>query len=195
MHRTDGDGHVGGLFTEGNPAMGQAATQVTDDWLNDVQEEICNVITGAGIALAKGTQTQLQAAIGKIITSRLVSLWTSLSAASGSAWTAGVADAWREATGTIRLSGSREIPGPSVTSGQVASPVLELPAAFRPSVTVNAIAWLREHGSGTGPYVERAVRVQVTPAGIVSVLDAAALTHSFKVTLYLDSVNFVGVAV
>lgn len=192
MHRTDGDGNVAGLFVPGDPVMGQVATEVKADWLNDVQEEICNVVTGAGIALVKGTRTQLRSAIQAIITSRLESLWTSLPAATGSAWTAGVTDAWREATGTVRLSGSREIPGPSVTSGQVASPVVELPASYRPSVTVNTIAWLREHGSGTGPYVERAVRVQVTAAGVVSVLDAASLTHSFKATLYLDNVSFVG---
>ncbi len=39
------------------------ATEVSDDWLNDVQEELTTVIEGQGIALVKGLQTQLQSAI------------------------------------------------------------------------------------------------------------------------------------
>lgn len=68
MHRIDGAGAtVGNLFTEGNPALGIPATVVTDDWANDVQEEIVNVILDQGIALVKGTQTQLLAAIKSIV--------------------------------------------------------------------------------------------------------------------------------
>lgn len=40
---------------------------VTDDWANDVQEEIVNVITDQGIALVKGTQTQLLDAVKSIV--------------------------------------------------------------------------------------------------------------------------------
>lgn len=64
MHRIDSPGAtVGNLFTEGNPSLSIPATEVSDDWLNDVQEELANFIEGQGITLAKGTQTQLQAAI------------------------------------------------------------------------------------------------------------------------------------
>jgi len=64
MHRIDGTGATGSnLFTEGDPATAVAATVVTDDWLNDVQEEIANAIEDAGITLVKGTQTQLRDAI------------------------------------------------------------------------------------------------------------------------------------
>lgn len=55
-----------GLFHEGNPATGQKGTKVTDDFLNDVQEEICNVIEAAGIVLAPATRDQLLTAIQRL---------------------------------------------------------------------------------------------------------------------------------
>ncbi len=68
MHRIDAPGFaVGNLFTEGNPTLGIPATEVSDDWLNDVQEELTTVIEGQGIALVKGLQTQLQSAILSMI--------------------------------------------------------------------------------------------------------------------------------
>lgn len=69
MHRIDnayrvvdkfGAGQDG--FTEGAPGI-TAPTGVTDDWLDGVQEEICNVIEGNGGTLVKGTRNQLLAAI------------------------------------------------------------------------------------------------------------------------------------
>jgi hypothetical protein len=73
MHKIDTDGHVGNLFTDGNPSLGQAATIVDDDWLNAVQTEVVNVIEDAGITLVKGTNTQLLSAIdSKIIDGDLV---------------------------------------------------------------------------------------------------------------------------
>lgn len=68
MHRIDAPGFApGNLFTEGNPSLGIPATEVSDDWLNDVQEEIVNIITAQGITLVKGTQTQLRTAIEGMI--------------------------------------------------------------------------------------------------------------------------------
>ena len=72
MHRIDGPGAApGGLFTEGNPTSGVPATVVTDDFLNDVQENICYVIEQASIALTKGDQTQLRAAIVAMISASI----------------------------------------------------------------------------------------------------------------------------
>lgn len=60
MHRTDGDGFdAGNLFKE-TPLP---PTQVDSTWLNAVQEEIASLIVTAGIALVKGTNTQLLAAL------------------------------------------------------------------------------------------------------------------------------------
>lgn len=67
MHRVDGPGHANNLFTEGDPQQAVPATIVTDDWLNDVQEELANIIEDAGITLSKGTQTQLRDAVNVMI--------------------------------------------------------------------------------------------------------------------------------
>jgi len=49
MHRIDGPNYApGNLFTEGDPLVPTPATVVTDDWLNDVQENIAQAIEGAG---------------------------------------------------------------------------------------------------------------------------------------------------
>lgn len=67
MHRIDGPGAINELFTEGNPAIGQRATKITQDWLNDVQQNICFVIEDAGLELEKGTETQLKDALVALI--------------------------------------------------------------------------------------------------------------------------------
>lgn len=54
------------FFTKGNPGLAIPATVVDDDWLNAAQEELCNVILGAGIALSKTVRTQLRDAISKL---------------------------------------------------------------------------------------------------------------------------------
>lgn len=64
MHRIDApSATVDELFTEGSPAGGIPATSVTADWLNDLQEEVCNVVEAAGINLQKGNRTQLLTAL------------------------------------------------------------------------------------------------------------------------------------
>lgn len=55
-----------GFFSRGDPPAGVSATQPGQDWCNAVQEEIVGVILAAGIALAKGDNTQLLAAIKKL---------------------------------------------------------------------------------------------------------------------------------
>lgn len=68
MHRIDSPGAtIDNLFTEGNPSLGIPATEVSDDWLNDVQEEISNLIENQGITLVKGQQDQLEAAIALLV--------------------------------------------------------------------------------------------------------------------------------
>ena len=68
MHRIDSPGATAGnLFTEGNPSLSIPATEVSDDWLNDVQEELCNFIENQGVTLVKGTQTQFETALGLFV--------------------------------------------------------------------------------------------------------------------------------
>jgi hypothetical protein len=52
-----------GYFTDGNPAVGEAATIVPAEWLNAVMMEVCNAITATGVALNKASFTQLTTAI------------------------------------------------------------------------------------------------------------------------------------
>lgn len=64
MHRIDGPGAtVTNRFTDGDPLTGVVATVVTDDWLNDVQEELISILAAAGITPAKGAQNQILAAL------------------------------------------------------------------------------------------------------------------------------------
>ncbi|MBI9079204.1 MAG: hypothetical protein JEY79_05630, partial [Pseudodesulfovibrio sp.] len=55
------------MFTDGNPAQGQAATVVPANWLNMIQEEICAVIVAAEIDLDGSKQDQLKTAIGVML--------------------------------------------------------------------------------------------------------------------------------
>ena len=60
MHRIDGVGATpDNKFTQGNPGAGVIATQVTDDIMNALQEEICGVIESTGAVLSKADNTQL----------------------------------------------------------------------------------------------------------------------------------------
>lgn len=63
MHQIDGAGHIGNRFTEGDPLTGTPATVVTDDWLNEVQEELINLLVAASISPTKGVENQLVGAL------------------------------------------------------------------------------------------------------------------------------------
>ena len=67
MFRTDAEGNVSGLYTEGNPATGVPATVVSADAMNAIQEEICNIIESAGLTLSKTNDEQLKAAINSVV--------------------------------------------------------------------------------------------------------------------------------
>lgn len=68
MHRIDGPGATAeNRFTDGDPVAGTPATMVTDDFMNDVQEEIMSVLTDRGIAPVKGVQNQLLTAIKALV--------------------------------------------------------------------------------------------------------------------------------
>lgn len=56
-----------GFFTPGNPLTGVPPTILTSDWANAVQEELCYVITQAGLTLSKSTRTQLDTAIRSLV--------------------------------------------------------------------------------------------------------------------------------
>ncbi|ONH52821.1 hypothetical protein SAMN04490182_4547 [Pseudomonas cedrina] len=77
MHRIDGPGAtVDNKFTEGDPVGGIQATVVTDDFLNDVQEEFISVLAAAGVTPVKGTQDQVLQAIYKLVQSQKATAFT-----------------------------------------------------------------------------------------------------------------------
>lgn len=63
MHRVDTDGHLDNAFADGNPQIGRQGTIIDEQWLNDVQENICLLIEAASIALVKGDGGQLKDAV------------------------------------------------------------------------------------------------------------------------------------
>jgi hypothetical protein len=67
MKRTDALGHSANRFTAGNPSMGIPATVVDETFMNNVQEEICNVVEAADITLSGAVETQLLAALRVIM--------------------------------------------------------------------------------------------------------------------------------
>lgn len=87
MHRIDtstaqkdkfGAGKDG--FTSGNPQTGVPATEVSAEILDALQEEICAVVDGAGIALEKSNNSQLLLAIKKLESRRYFSAGQALPA-------------------------------------------------------------------------------------------------------------------
>jgi len=54
-------------FTEGNPSTSVEATDIPAWWLNMMQDEIRNVVTGAGLTPAKDNNAQLYAAVQALI--------------------------------------------------------------------------------------------------------------------------------
>lgn len=83
-----------GYFTNGNPGTGTPGTVVDQDFLNMVQEELCNVVTSAGGTLSKTNHSQVYAALLSIASSaanitgsykNLVGSWSSTTTAT---WTA-----------------------------------------------------------------------------------------------------------
>lgn len=68
MHRIDvPSATVDNKFTEGSPSGGVAATVLSADWLNDLQENLAAVVEAAGVALTKGRALDLLDAIKVLI--------------------------------------------------------------------------------------------------------------------------------
>ena len=87
-------------FTEGDPAVPVAATTVSAEWLNAVQEELVATITKAGLELEKSDNEQLAAASAKLVSTAVdavrVSPATTVPKAPGTAATGSSAKYARE---------------------------------------------------------------------------------------------------
>lgn len=106
MHRVDTEGHDDGLFQDGTPQTGQQGTILSEEWFNDLQENICNVIeVGGGMELEKGDHTQLRLAIAAMVAGSVVD-WTD---AIATAQAAAIAAA-RVKPGVIEMFGANAAP-------------------------------------------------------------------------------------
>ncbi|WP_221179052.1 hypothetical protein [Pseudomonas brassicacearum] len=153
MHRIDGPGAtVDHLFTDGDPVSGTQATMVTDDWLNDVQENIISVLLAAGVTPVKGRSSDLLDSLRKLSTSvvggalnaRMTVASASASATltadevvvksalGGAAWTLSVFNK------TINL-GAAPGPGGMDTGSSPASGYLAIYAIYNPTTGVSAL--------------------------------------------------------
>ena len=83
MKRTDADGSVEGKFSDGSPEQGLPATVINAEFLNNIQEEICNFIERAGLSLDGTDQEQLWKALLAVFAAGL-SLGDSMVHGSGS---------------------------------------------------------------------------------------------------------------
>jgi len=61
MLRTTAPGHASNLYTEGNATLGVPATVVSAEAANFWQEELCNLVEGAGLTLASDDDQVLEA--------------------------------------------------------------------------------------------------------------------------------------
>ena len=67
MHKIDTPSADDGQFVDKDSSLGIDGTVVDASWLNSVQDEICNMVEGAGITLNKQSVTQLRSAVEKFI--------------------------------------------------------------------------------------------------------------------------------
>ncbi|MCL1961400.1 MAG: phage tail protein [Desulfovibrionaceae bacterium] len=63
MHLIDGAGHVNNQFVAEDAQTGRPPTEITNDWMNAVQNELVNFILSAGMSLNKNNNTQLRDAL------------------------------------------------------------------------------------------------------------------------------------
>lgn len=75
MHRIDGPTAApGGLWTEGDPIGGVPATIVSDDYMNDLQENVMAVLTAAGVSPTKGRAADLLDSIKALTTGKVLAI-------------------------------------------------------------------------------------------------------------------------
>ena len=67
MHKIDTPSADDGQFVDKNPSLGIDGTVVDASWLNSVQDELCNMIEGAGATLNKESVVQLRDAVESFI--------------------------------------------------------------------------------------------------------------------------------
>jgi len=63
MHKIDGAGHLANMFVKEDALINRPPTEITDDFMNALQMELCGVIEWAGLTLNKADNSQLLQAL------------------------------------------------------------------------------------------------------------------------------------
>lgn len=181
MHRIDADAHVANQFSDGDPGTGQPGTRVDAAWANAVQEEIAGLIEACGIALVKGTNTQLVAAL-------LTPVWVDITVA-GTGWNVGVGGiappkGYKDSNGVVHLRGIMETN--SVTPQNL---VMTLPAALRPVYSQFVMGRY-----SNSPATELPVMLEIQTTGNVLHKHLGTVTPTASDELWLAGVSFSVVA-
>ena len=185
MHRIDVSTALpGGVFTEGDPTIPVAATEVSADWLNAVQAEIVGVIEGAGIVLAKADNSQLLAAIRALLPGAATTTLAGLIELATSAEVAALTDATRAVTpatlagvlpgaattvlaGLVRLATSAEASAGTSSTGAVTPVTMRVGFNASGSAPVYAPrAWVTFQGTGTVAIIASGNVSSVTDGGV-----------------------------
>lgn len=114
MDRTDAPGNVNGLFSDGNPAIGQQATQVRAKWMNAVQENLMYLIEQAGLTGDALDYTLVNQAIAVLVAG-------AVGTGGGAVPTTRIISAGGLATGGGNLSVDRTITVPKALAADVAA--------------------------------------------------------------------------
>lgn len=180
MHRIDtttkavdlfGSGKHG--FKDGNKSSGIAATAFNASWVNSVQEEIANVIEGAGITLDNAANTQLQQAIQNMI--------------NGGDYKPSVRAA--SVGNTASLSGTATIDGVSLIAGDRVLIKDNATASQNGIYVVAAGAWPRATDADTGSELNGGAIVAVEE-GTVNADTIWGLTNDGTVTIGTTALVF-----
>lgn len=82
MHRIDGAGHVNNLFVSEDPATNRPPTEITESWLNVIQEELCAIVELGGGVLDPSNGAQVIAKLLTLFADKAGSVTQAFSAAS-----------------------------------------------------------------------------------------------------------------
>jgi hypothetical protein len=210
MHRIDGPGAtVDNKFTDGDPVGGVPATLVTDDWLNDMQEELMSLLTAAAITPVKGTQNQVLSALRSLAPGIIGAVRNArMSVAATSATGAFTADQVVVGTGlggaTYRLNGfNKNINLATVGAGGMdtgtatANGFVGIYAIYNPTTQVSALLAMME-ASAILPIVYGGANMPAgyTASALISVAPISATAGQFAPFFQLDrSVDYAGASV
>jgi hypothetical protein len=186
MHRTEGDGYVvnGGKnqFDPGDPFIPRPATQMTYDWANAVQEELCSVIEGRGLTLdqaGKSNFSQLYQAIFTPPAWQAMTLQTPWSALSHTA-------SYRFESNTKRvfLKGATDATISSASDWDL----WQVPTGYRPPYEIHLPAAVYVDGLVKNGVLR--LSLGTTPALVLHTVEGSSPVNGKSYMVYLDGLSW-----